>query len=202
MYTFTISIYLIYYLLINIGDFPCHVSLHRGKCLDYEFWNVGTTSKGFFKYLFPCASSLFKGRYQSLTIQLVNIVSKDIHHITIAIETEIARLLHHQTSTTNQPTYQPTNPPTNEPANQPTNQLPNSPRCQATYLGSVTKSGWNRDIMKSLSLASIGDRHLKNWRKTPKLPEGNYGWNVWYVLYWNWNCKLKFATAYDKRYSI
>ena len=100
------------------------------------------------------------------------------------------------------PTYQPTNPPTNEPANQPTNQLPNSPRCQATYLGSVTKSGWNRDIMKSLSLASIGDRHLKNWRKTPKLPEGNYGWNVWYVLYWNWNCKLKFATAYDKRYSI
>ena len=148
MYTFTISIYLIYYLLINIGDFPCHVSLHRGKCLDYEFWNVGTTSKGFFKYLFPCASSLFKGRYQSLTIQLINIVSKDIHHITIAIETEIVRLLHYTTRPaqptnlpTNLPTYQPTNQRTSQPTNQPTPQLPNSPRCQATYLGSVTKSG-------------------------------------------------------------
>ena len=160
---------------------PCHVSFHGGKCLDYELWNVGTTSKGFFQYLFSCISSLFKGRYQSLTIPpvTVNMVSKDIHHITIDIE--IVRLLHYTT----------------RPA-QPTNQLPNSPRCQATYLGSVTKSGWNRDIMKSLSLASIADRHLKNWGKTQKMPEGNYGWNVWYVLYWNWNFKLKFATAYDK----
>ena len=59
---------------------------------------------------------------------LFNIVSKDIHHITIAIETEIVRLLHYTTRPaqptnlpTNLPTYQPTNQRTSQPTNQPTN---------------------------------------------------------------------------------
>jgi hypothetical protein len=34
---------------------------------------------------------------------------------------------------------------------------------QATYLGSVTKSGWNRCMMKSLSLKSLGLWDSGNW---------------------------------------